>query len=195
MNKELEELIEKALIYVGNYYKYYTFNLDNSFDKYSPTYTFTTENIKNCFKKLELKNKSLLTVCGSGNQVFNAVLLGARKIDAFDISGFSEMFFNLKKIAIEVLSYEEFFEFFYLKSICSDEEIKKYHKAFNIKTYWKITPYLDERTRIFWDNLYLEENGFNIRKSALFESDIDKKDVLIMMNNYLNPEGFLKLKK
>jgi hypothetical protein len=194
MDKDLEIMIEQAFARIDRYNSY-RISHNGCYHKYSAPYVFTNENLKDSFKQLDLNNKSLLTVCGGGDQVLNAILLGTKRIDAFDISIFSEMVLNIKIAAIKSLSFKEFFEFFYLMTSFFDSDMNKYANAFNIKTYWKISPYLDDRTKIFWDNLFLEETGFEIRKSPLFDNDVDEKKVLPLMNNYLNTSSYYKLKR
>ena len=60
----------------------------------------------------DLKDKSLLTVGSSGDQVINASLKNCKDITVLDINPFTKYYFNLKKAAILTLKYEEFCKFF-----------------------------------------------------------------------------------
>ena len=56
------------------------------FNEYSSIYTFTTENLGGYIKKLNLKNKKVLTVTASLDHMLNLVLNGVKEIDNFDIN-------------------------------------------------------------------------------------------------------------
>ncbi len=168
-------------------------NHKTKFYKYSSVYPFTTENLTGTFNYFDFKDKRILTICGSGDHILNAILLGAKSVDAFDINVYSYMYFNLKKAAIKALSYEEFIEYFYLKDGFGEEK-EKYPNAMNIKNYWKISQYLDPDTKFFWDSLYLEFDGFEIRTSELFSDDIGLEKEVILSNPYLDKENYYKLR-
>ena len=54
---------------------------DKAFNKgFNQIYPFATENISGYIDKFDLKDKSLLTVGSSGDQVINAILYGCKKI-------------------------------------------------------------------------------------------------------------------
>lgn len=53
-------------------------------------YPFTTENISGYIKEFDLKNKSLLTLGSSGDQVINAALFNCRNIHVIDICPFTK---------------------------------------------------------------------------------------------------------
>ena len=82
-------------------------------EPYSRIYTFTTENINGYIKYFNLKNKSLLTVGLSGDQLLNAYYYGARDITLFDINPYAKYYVYLKVAAILSLTYDEFQSFFF----------------------------------------------------------------------------------
>ena len=59
-------------------------------------YLFTTENIAGYIQNMDLKDKSLLTLGSSLDQAYNALLMGASKIDVFDINVNARKFHKLK---------------------------------------------------------------------------------------------------
>ena len=81
---------------------------DLYFDK---IYNFTTENIDGYIDKFDLKDKSLLTVGSSSDQVLNAFYCGCKDITLMDINPYIKEYFYLKKAAIITLDYEDFFKF------------------------------------------------------------------------------------
>ncbi len=188
----LENIILKALIEVGKLYEYKD-RIDRKkssctgFSELSSIYPFTNENIAAYYSKFDFKDKRILTVLGSGDQVLNAILLGAKEIDCFDISIFANFYFALKKAAIKALTYEEFLDFFI-----------EYNTVFEIKLYSKICKYLSPEIKKFWDSLYLEFSGYQIRKSDLFEqtfSHFTDEDSILKTNLYLNETEYYKLRE
>ena len=86
-------------------------------EPYSRIYTFTTENINGYIKYFDLKNKSLLTVGSSGDQILNAYFYCARDITLFDINPYAKYYVYLKVAAILSLTYDEFQCFFFKRGI------------------------------------------------------------------------------
>jgi hypothetical protein len=189
MNKT-DLIILKGLIRSNHLYEYMgTYDINN---KFMSIYPFTTENIKGYLDLFDVSNKDVLTVGASGDQTLNLLVKNANSVDYFDINPFTEMYFNLKCAAIKILSVDEFLEFFCYDAFPST--FKKNKKAFNINTYYKISPYLDDNTRNFWDSLYLKQDGMDIRKSMLFSDDEEPFRVLSRVNDYLNEKSFEKLR-
>ncbi len=168
-------------------------NLTSSkkYSKYCQIYSFTTENISGYYEYFDFKDKKVLTICASGDHVFNAILLGANYITCFDINLLSKYYFNLKRICINFLSYEEFIEYFMLGT----SEVN--NNVFNYNLYLKISRYIDEDTKLFWDSIYSEYNndGFYIRHSNLFNNKYDNTDLKVNSNTYLTKEKFDLLKR
>ena len=63
---------------------------------YMRLYSFTTENIKGYIKYFDLKDKNLLTVGSSGDQILNSYFEGCRDITLLDINPFAKYYVNLK---------------------------------------------------------------------------------------------------
>lgn len=185
-----ELLILKGLVYSGQLFDEMD---DLKINKvFYDLYPFTTENISGYLKQLNIEDKEMLTVCASGDHVLNMILKGAKTIDYFDINPFVQKYLNLKIAAIKTLTKEEYLEYFcYNKypTIFSNNE-----NAMNIKLYWKISKELDQNTRDFWDRLYLENKGIDIRKSCLFCKDENRSIILEKTNDYLTDGGYYKLK-
>lgn len=178
---EAEKLIEGAL-----------YNPFKPFSSHSSIYSFTNEKANSEIYKKTLENKEkILTIVGSGDQILNSILLGSKDITATDISNFTEYYFNLKLKAVKALTYEEYLEFFDLKS----------RKCFKKELYEKILPFLDRETAYFWSVLFSSHKTTKIRKSDFFMPEnnsfftsINIKDY-IKNNPYLSsPDNYKKLK-
>ena len=89
-----------------------TGRLSSTFGDYSKVYSMTTENIYSFLHNYDLKDKSVLTVGGSGDQRLNAYLLGARNVTCFDINPLVYEHLKLKDDAIRTLNFEKFLNFF-----------------------------------------------------------------------------------
>ena len=151
-------------------------------------YPFTNENISGYIDMFDLKDKSLLTVGSSGDQVINAILKGCKEITLIDINPFTKYYFNLKKAAILTLSYDEFFKFFCY--IDYPKAFKYNLGAFNYESYIKLKNLLkklDEESYLFWDTLFDVCSANDVRKK-LFESDEERFSVVKGLNSYLKDE-------
>ena len=114
-------------------------DIHKSFSYLSIPYLVPTENINGYYDLLDFNNKDILTVIGASDNVFNAILKGAKKIDAFDISIYAIMFYYLKEAAVKALDYDEYMMFFF-------DNIHGFDK----ETFAKIKPYLNEKALQFW---------------------------------------------
>lgn len=181
--------LEQALLYISDLYLYKNREIsENYFDR---IYHFTTEMIKGYFEKISFKNKDILTVMASGDHALNAILLGAKKVDTFDVNPLAVYYFKLKEAAIKSLSLEEFKSFFY-----SDypNNVTVNDKMLNWKLYLKISPYLEEKYKLFWDNIYLEFSGLEIGHSDLFWQSDSSQNRLSVYNPYLIEKNYKILK-
>ena len=86
--------------------------LSPEFEKYGKVYLNTTENINGILSKINVKDKNILSVAGSGDQALNAYLHGAKSVTLFDINPLAFANTELKLTAARKLSFESFSEFF-----------------------------------------------------------------------------------
>ncbi len=117
--------------------------------RFDKIYPFTTENIAGYMDELDLTNKKIITVTGSGDHIINAILKGCIDITTFDINPLTKEFMELKLEKIKKLSLEEYLEYF------SNLDKDKY----NYK-------YFDIQNKIDC-NLYLNRENYNIIKERL----------------------------
>jgi hypothetical protein len=184
----INEVLELAMTYIcGECDCNDEYNL-RSFRK---IYPFINENINGYLKDYNLKGKKVLTVGSSADQILNSILFGCTNITCFDINPFVSCYYNLKKAAIQSLDYDEFLDFFCYENYPIDSVTN--YNAFSLKVYRKISPYLDEKSRRFWDTLYLKYSGLEI-KNSLFVKDEQGYEVLMESDSYLNPDNYYKLR-
>lgn|SRR5574344_365180 len=172
--------IEKAMSMI-KCHKYY--------DYFDTVYPFTTENINGYINKFDLKDKKLLTVGSSGDQVLNSIVVGSKDITLIDINPYAKYYLGLKKGALNVLDKQQFMDYFHYKNT-NDYN----YKVFDYTVYLKIAPYLTDEEKLFWDTLYKEYSGIDIRET-LFSMDEDDIDVIKEMNTYLKYNNYDILKK
>lgn len=121
---------------------------ETAFSKFSQCYQFTNEAIDDYYKLLNLKDKKVLTVCGSGDQVIYAMMQDAKKIDVFDSNKITYYYLFLKISAIIGLDYREFLD---LMNLYSNDSIK-------LNFYKKIRDLItQEDVKIFWDLFFKEK--------------------------------------
>ena len=170
---------------------YYTDRKNKIYDFYDRIYSFTTENINGYINHFDLKDKSLLTVGSSSDQVFNAFYNGCRDITLLDKNPYTKEYFYLKKAAIKQLEYKDFFNF-----LSFGGNFSLNYKAFHPKILKKILPHIEEeKAREFWKNITYFSTTSEIR-NKLFTLDNKKVITLKKVNNYLKEEeSYNKIKK
>lgn len=80
----------------------------NPFNANGPVYAFTNEALNQFMCNYDFSGKSVLSSLGSGDFALNAYLLGASKVENFDINQYTYYFYQLKKVLIMKYKYEEF---------------------------------------------------------------------------------------
>jgi len=154
----------------------------------APMYVYATEMVSKYYSALGVSGKSLLSVCGSGDQILNAYLLGAKRVVGFDINFKAGLFTRLKIAAVRTLEYREFMDFFGRRG----------RRAFEYRLYKRVREMLDARTTGLFDGLYEEfkqdggrlYHSDNFRQRAWFVGGSTDK-----INAYLTSEArYLKLR-
>lgn len=157
--------------------------------KFDKIYPFTTENISGYIDSFDLKDKKLLTVGSSGDQIINASLEGCRDITLIDVNPYAEYYYYLKIASLLKLNKEEFLKFlsYTLKPYIT---LKEKEEVFNKEEFKKIEETLKKLNYDayqFWSELYNEFKGNNIRY-MLFASDEYQNPIKIGCNRYLQSE-------
>lgn len=88
--------------------------------QYDYIYTRTNENLNLLLKDIEVKNKKVLTVLASSDQLFYFLLKNAKEVETFDINVLTKYFFYLRKWNLLYLK-----EYFYPKGPLNSNYILK----------------------------------------------------------------------
>lgn len=183
---------EKLKIATHELKGFWCYDGDNKF-KY--LYPFTTENIAAYMPYLDMANKKALMLGSSGDQALNAMLFGCKDIKILDMCPFTEDYYNLKKAAIEVLTRDEFLDFFSYNSAGVNLNMRE---IFNKNTYARIHEVLKSNNleaAYFWNYLFNKYRSLKIRK-RLFQLDLCAVNQKTTFNAYLkDAEHFNELKK
>ncbi len=162
---------------------------DNSFSQISQCYQFTNEAIDQYYKLLNLKDKNVLTVCGSGDQVIYAMIQDAQHIDVFDTNRLTYYYLFLKLSAIMNLNYSEFLDFMNLYSPKNNQ--LKYYKQIrdaivheDVKIFWDL--FFQEQIHLFPALFMGQHNDLGVKEKgwALY---LEKAKIIV---SYLNEEHF-----
>mgnify|MGYP004646300165 FL=1 len=121
-------------------------------------YNFTNEFVAAYPKIYNMDGINMLSILGSGDQYFTAILNGAKNVDLIDVNIVSWYYFILKFTAIKYLSYEEFISYFVI------------NKINDITTYLKLREYLPYEARRFFDKLRITKTSFS---SIIINSNIE----------------------
>lgn len=157
--------------------------LTPEFKKYGKCYLFTTENLTGIFNCIDVTDKNITTVAGSGDQYLNAYLLGASHVLIFDINPLTLPLVELKVASLINLEYPDFCNFFI------DGE-----DTFNKNTFNKLFKYLSDNTAAYYDFLLTHYPPKEIIKRTMhnFSPSLQK---LKSINPYMEPENYYKLKE
>lgn len=150
------------------------FDLNNTYSRF---YRFATEDMRGYYKGFG-SPKTFLTVGASGDQILNAVKIGAEKIDVFDLNILSKRQNALKVGAASILKPNDIYEYFHL----FDEDVFK-----------NISSFLREEDRIYWDSLYDyvgKEEFYNLYPYSTLD-----KYIIFQINPYLDEEGYEDFQK
>lgn len=165
-------------------------------EAFNQIYPFTTENISGYIDEFDLKDKSLLTVGSSCDQIINAILYGCTDITLLDINPYVKYYYYLKVACMLNLDEDEFLKFFRYKDypkVFEDNE-----NAFDINVYNRIKGtlrLLDYESYLMWDELFNSMNPHKIR-IRLFYMDENRTDVIVKCNKYLSSSDlYNKVKK
>lgn len=145
-------------------------------------YSFANENINGYMQHFKLREKSLLTVGSSSDQMINATLAGCRDITVVDICPLTKIYYYLKLASLLTLKREEFINFL-IKKECNIQDDKDFllNSTFQrVKTTLKL---LDEESYSIWDYLFQNYGKEDIQK--LFRSDINDLQSILYCNRYL----------
>ncbi len=158
--------------------------LSEEFSKYGKIYLSTTENIKGIMAKLDLQDKKVLSVAGSGDQALNAYFNGAKEVTLFDINPLAMAQSELKIIAAKKLSYKEFCEFF----------IPGVGKALNPETFNKLSRYLREDIANYYDYLFsnFTTTEIFVKTAYRFLPSLEKLESL---NDYMCEDNYKRLQE
>ncbi len=162
---------------------------DEAFKKgFSEIYPFTTENISGYIDFFDLKDKSLLTVGSSLDQLLNAVLFDCKDITVLDINPNTKHYFYLKLAALLELNRKEFLEFLRYKDF--PKVFKDNYQVFNktlFNEFKSTLRLLDYESYLLWDEVIQNYESRKIR-NRLFSLDEERTSVIISCNPYLSSE-------
>lgn len=154
----------------------------------------TTETIKDYMKVLNWKDTNrVLTVCSSGDHIFNLINQGIREIDSFDINPLTYPYFILRKAIMMTHSYKDFYIFLQKLSIASSNEKQEYQLFSSIKSS------IDKPYDYFYEELYSENLKANVHDitnpgllSKMCMNYIDYQTSKLRNKYYANEEEYEK---
>lgn len=151
-------------------------------ERFDSIYPFTTENISGYMSSLDLSNKRVITVTGSGDHVINAIKAGSSEITTFDINPLSKNNLDLKLSGIKFLSYEDFLDIFLYDNLNIDKSFIRNSDMPN-------------DSRNFWLEKLKDKSWLDLKKSSLFNRKYFNPESKLWENMYLDEDSFYKVKK
>lgn len=145
-------------------------------------YPFATENVSGYFEKMDIKDKTVLTVGSSLDQAFNAITLGAKKVTLFDISPSTFEFFKIKKDIILSKDRKDLY-----KILTNKKELEG---LLSVSSKEKVSLSKDILTedQVYSINNYLEnDEKYELLRNGLLNTDIEFiNGDIFKMNESLN---------
>ena len=137
-------------------------------------YEFATENVSGYFSKLDLCDKTLLTVGSSLDQAFNALVLGVKNVVVYDINCNTNRFYKIKKNLLLNNSRENFIE-----AVKQVDSIPIAPERYSIKDIIRMNNYLQN------------DDNYNLLRERLIADDIEIINGDIFdMNRFLDNRKF-----
>lgn len=146
-------------------------------------YNFTNENVVSYQNLFNFDNSNVLSVIGSGDQYFSSILYGAKQVDLYDINVIAYYYFILKFYSIQILSYEEFYDFFIIDKLDNINLYIKVRRFLPVEVRNALDKFINKNERLsliaLENNLcnngnltertipYLDENNYYILQSKL----------------------------
>ena len=117
------------------------------FDGYSKMFFKTYENLVDVYNKVDFKDKDVLSVLASSDQVFTAYLYGAKKVDSFDVNILTKYYYYLRIWTIK-----------YMRQVYPTQILDNNYKWLN-ELLDKVTPRNQEEQEVleFWKKHAKEE--------------------------------------
>ena len=153
-------------------------------ERFNSIYPFTTENIAGYMDELNLTDKKIITVTGSGDHIINAIVSGSIDITTFDINPLAKYYMDLKLAGIKEFSYEEFLQIFlYDEKNLNSDSINKLN--------------MPDESKLFWnEQLMLFRNDWiQLKKSSLFNRKHFNPTSKLWQNTYLEKGKYKKTKQ
>lgn len=170
------------------YYNAFSSHLDKPFNHIDTVYLFTNENVPFILENSNLDGK-LLTVTASFDQALNAALLGVKDITMFDINKIAKYFAELKKTAIEKLTYADFLKLYNLKETPFGKFKINYSKNIDSQIVQRLCQDMDYYYALFFEKLF-ELGFFDKKNQGYYYSFVCNPN----HNLYLRKEKFYELK-
>lgn len=144
----------------------------DKYQVYDDLYHHATEDMATYYREYQ-NPKTFLTIGASGDQLLNAVAIGAKKIDVFDINHLSKRGCALKVAGAKTLKLDELQEFFL---------------NFREDEYRYIGSNLREEDLLYWNAVYDFVGEEGVRR--LFPYKKLNKDLIKKINSYLNKDNY-----
>lgn len=189
------------------------------FPNYNRVYFNSNENVKDVLSVLDIKDKKVLSVLGSGDQAFHLLNNDALKVDLFDINKLTIYYYYLRRWTMKYLNHfypNDDFNIKFIKELLSLVEIKDKNEKIAFDYWCKYIELFDDKrsNKLFYRGIFDNVNDlddfskvkkrldedicfYNVDISDNISTIKDKYDVLYLSNisdyvlpNYLSFENY-----
>ena len=155
----------------------------NNINCFQKIYPFTTENISGYITQMDIKDKSVLTVGSSSDQIFNSLLLGAKDVTLFDINEMASLFYKFKKDLILSCDRENLYD-----KLLNSNEFSYFEDNFTSKQLEIMNLYLQSDENYYKLREILKTAKVNFKVGNIYDVSktlIDEKFDRVILSNVL----------
>ena len=165
------------------------------YGSHASIYIAPTGNVKDMMAEFK-KAKRVLAVGGAGAFGFEAGINDAEVVDMFDCNVLQKHFYELVKASITILPYEEFMDYFTLKTQGEMQPIVEWRNLLAPDLLFKVGDLLPFETSIVFTALYQRFSHYDMLNSALFRlAHAIYRDFLTRFASMYNEEAYYKLQE
>lgn len=193
-------------MFINNKYFSSKEKTEDLFNKNSPAYVVSNEDLRLIINTLKPQGKDVLTVAGSGDQPLFFHLFDANLIDTFDISMNAKQMMDVKVAAIKSLDYDDYYDL--LKSIGAGSADFPVKKTYISSYYMPLkSEYAALKSKIKFPYNFIQSDLHSLPDkldkkydrfyfSNILQYDFDTKKIIKLLNNlrpFMNKEALTVL--
>lgn len=143
--------------------------IDGKIAEQNKAYYKTNENLVDLYQKVDFRNKKVLSVVGSGDQIITSNYLLAKKTDCFDVTKLAIYYYYLRKWSILIYGdlYPNIYSNTYLRDVISKIKPRSNDEYEALCFFKKLIKYHISLESMFYD-IYIQPEGKTLYKNTKY---------------------------